>query len=156
MAIAGRWMLLSQINAFAQKMNWNLDIDKRRKTIYRRGRKKKGKFKILSTNCRMQATLQKGSTTRDSDGYLTHQTERTMLICWGTDCSAAWCWPKTLQRFWHDKMKMTTLMTTDGNMESHDFTSWQDNEREIYIYICRYIGQIKMATFLCLFRAQKK
>ena len=53
-------------------------------------------------------------------------------------------------------MKMTTLMTTDGNMESHDFTSWQDNERDIYIYICRYIGQIKMATFLCLFRAQKK
>ena len=88
--------------------------------------------------------------------YHAHQTERTMLICWGTDCSAAWCWPKTLQRFWHDKMKMTTLMTTDGNMESHDFTSWQDNERYMYIYICRYTGQLKMVTFLRLFCMQKE
>ena len=57
-------------------------------------------------------------------------------------------------------MKMTTLMTTDGNMESHDFTSWQDNERYmyiyIYIYICRYTGQLKMVTFLRLFCMQKE
>ena len=53
-------------------------------------------------------------------------------------------------------MKMTTLMTTDGNMESHDFTSWQDNERYMYIYICRYTGQLKMVTFLRLFCMQKE
>ena len=57
-------------------------------------------------------------------------------------------------------MKMTTLMTTDGNMESHDFTSWQDNERYMYIYIhiyiYRYTGQLKVVTFLRLFCTQKE
>ena len=41
-------------------------------------------------------------------------------------------------------------------MESHDFTSWQDNERYMYIYICRYTGQLKMVTFLRLFCMQKE
>ena len=63
-----------------------------------------------------------------------HQTEWTMLVCRGTDCSAAWCWPKTSQRFGRDNMKMTTWRTTESNMESQDFTSWQDNE-SIYMYI---------------------